>query len=69
MSDTNSNSSDTLEGDDLAAVQRLTEGFNLLKAEMGKVIVGQHAVRRNCSSPSSPGGTACSSACLAWPRL
>ena len=44
MSDTNSNSSDTLEGDDLAAVQRLTEGFNLLKAEMGKVIVGQHAV-------------------------
>ena len=25
-------------------VRRLTEGFNLLKAEMGKVIVGQHAV-------------------------
>ena len=44
MSDTNSNSADPLEGDDLAAVQRLKEAFSLLKAEMGKVIVGQHAV-------------------------
>ena len=44
MSDTNSNSVDPLEGDDLAAVQRLKEAFSLLKAEMGKVIVGQHAV-------------------------
>jgi MoxR-like ATPase len=44
VSDTNSNSVDPLEGDDLAAVQRLKEAFSLLKAEMGKVIVGQHAV-------------------------
>src|SRR3974377_1990677 len=44
VSDTNTNSANPLEGDDLAAVQRLKEGFNLLKAEMGKVIVGQHAV-------------------------
>jgi MoxR-like ATPase len=44
VSDTNTNSAEPLEGDDLAAVQRLTEAFNLLRAEMGKVIVGQHAV-------------------------
>ena len=44
MSDTNSNSADPLEGDDLAAVERLKEAFSLLKAEMGKVIVGQQAV-------------------------
>ena len=30
--------------DDLAAVERLKEAFAKLKAEMAKVIVGQHAV-------------------------
>jgi MoxR-like ATPase len=32
------------DGDDLAAVQRISEAFKKLKDEMGKVIVGQHAV-------------------------
>ena len=35
---------DPLENDDIAAVQRLKEAFEGLKAEMGKVIVGQQAV-------------------------
>jgi len=33
-----------LQHDDLAAVERLRDGFARLKSEMGKVIVGQHAV-------------------------
>jgi MoxR-like ATPase len=33
-----------LESNDLAAVERLKDAFARLKAEMGKVIVGQHAV-------------------------
>ncbi len=33
-----------LEGDDLAAVERLKAAFTSLKTEMGKVIVGQHRV-------------------------
>ncbi len=44
MSDANTNSSQPMEADDLAAVQRLNDAFTKLKAEMGKVIVGQHAV-------------------------
>lgn len=44
MSDTNTNRSQPMEADDLAAVQRLNDAFTKLKAEMGKVIVGQHAV-------------------------
>lgn len=34
----------TLPHDDLAAVERLKDAFSRLKSEMGKVIVGQHAV-------------------------
>ena len=44
MSDPSAPTIDTLEGDDLAAVQRLTDAFIKLKAEMAKVIVGQQAV-------------------------
>ena len=36
--------SEPLENSDLAAVERLKEAFDNLKAEMSKVIVGQHAV-------------------------
>ncbi len=43
MSDTNPQG--TLQNeDDIAAVERLKNGFSKLKAEMAKVIVGQHAV-------------------------
>ncbi len=41
MSDETTN---PLPSDDLAAVERLKDAFARLKAEMGKVIVGQHAV-------------------------
>jgi MoxR-like ATPase len=37
-------SAEQLQGDDLAAVERLRDGFAKLKAELGKVIVGQQAV-------------------------
>jgi MoxR-like ATPase len=37
------NDTDTV-GDDLAAVERLQDAYRQLKAELGKVIVGQHAV-------------------------
>ncbi len=43
MSDTNPQG--TLQNeDDIAAVERLKDAFSKLKAEMAKVIVGQHAV-------------------------
>jgi MoxR-like ATPase len=41
MSDETTN---PLQSDDIAAVERLKDAFARLKAEMGKVIVGQHAV-------------------------
>ena len=44
MSDENPTNPAPLEGDDLAAVERLKAAFNGLKGEMSKVIVGQHAV-------------------------
>ncbi len=37
-------SAEPLQGDDLAAVERLRDAFTRLKSEMGKVIVGQQAV-------------------------
>jgi MoxR-like ATPase len=44
VSDTTAPPADSLEADDLEAVARLKDAFTRLKAEMGKVIVGQHAV-------------------------
>jgi MoxR-like ATPase len=44
VSDATENPTERLEGDDLAAVERLKAAFSSLKAEMGKVIVGQHRV-------------------------
>ncbi len=44
MTDTSTTSTEPLEGNDLEAVQRLKDAFAKLKGEMGKVIVGQHAV-------------------------
>ena len=44
MSDATENPTEPLEGDDLAAVERLKAAYNSLKTEMGKVIVGQHRV-------------------------
>src|SRR3954453_2165849 len=35
---------ETLQSSDIAAVERLKDAFDKLKAEMGKIIVGQHAV-------------------------
>jgi MoxR-like ATPase len=44
VSDVNSEIREPLKDDDLAAVGRLKDAFGLLKTEMSKVIVGQHAV-------------------------
>jgi MoxR-like ATPase len=44
VTDTNLNSPDLPPDDDLAAVERLKDGYSKLRAEMSKVIVGQHAV-------------------------
>jgi len=44
VTDTSTTSTEPLEGDDLEAVQQLKTAFEKLKSEMGKVIVGQHAV-------------------------
>ena len=37
-----------LRPDDIAAVERLRDAFQILKNEMGKVIVGQQTCSRNC---------------------
>src|SRR5436190_2899167 len=42
--ETSSPAPDPLQQDDLVAVERLKDAFARLKSEMGKVIVGQHAV-------------------------
>jgi MoxR-like ATPase len=44
VSDANLNSAEPIEGDDLAAVERLKDAYSRLRSEMSKVIVGQHAV-------------------------
>ena len=48
-----------LEGDDLAAVERLKAAFARLKAEMGKVIVGQHHVLEELLIAIFAAATAC----------
>jgi MoxR-like ATPase len=48
-----------LQGDDLAAVERLRDAFENLKTEMGKVIVGQENVLEELLVAIFARGTAC----------
>ena len=59
MSDENPTNPAPLEGDDLAAVERLKDAFTGLKGEMGKVIVGQQAVLEELLIAIFAGATAC----------
>jgi hypothetical protein len=53
---------------DVAAIERLNEGYRRIRKELSKAIVGQERVPRSCSSRSLRAVTVCLSASPAWPK-
>ena len=57
-----------LQDDDVKAVERLNEAYGTITEQLGRVIVGQHQVIEELVAAMFARGTACWSACRAWPR-
>ena len=63
-----SRKSTDLAADELAAVEKLQKAYHNMRAELGKVIVGQEEVIEELLIALFCRGHACWSACRAWPR-